>query len=580
MPIALAATSGYVRQDYVLLGTQPPAVNCTIAAPADSVLVHVGHACSYYAGTGYSPPTNTGTALTWRFAGYSVRSNSADPNDGFITAVFWAYNANAQTITVSSSQNNSLGAAYDFGHHAQVWAFTGANYSVRNVTNRASTGTTRTLTFAAQGSYLVGETIQVEIGNANYDGTFQITSVSGSSPWTVSYTAAGSLSEGTTSASGTVTEWPIPLGQAAGVGPYFSPSNGWDEPLYQPFLAAGSTVFACGLSLSATAPTAASGYTMYTPAAASGGGAPAWRGYASLRADQGPAAQFYINQTVTNPNTRIGFIVHPAPGPTLQTLTVSGIPDTDAFGTTTVTVVGTSQTVTATGIADTDAFGTASVNLRLSPAGIADTDAFGTSQVNLVLSLTGIDDTDEFGTSQVNLLLSPAGISDTDAFGTATVTVGGASQTVTVPSIVDSDDFGAAQINLNIVLSGIDDADDFGTSSINLSIGSTSITSTNAFGSHSVNLSILLDGIASGNLFGLPSVLSNTIITLEGIASTNTFGAHSVSTRQLVALSGIASTNAFGFHYISRGEDIPVDYPVTREDYIYDAVIYTGPVSN
>jgi len=313
VPIALAATSGYVRQDYALLGSQPPAVNCTIAAPADSVLIHVGHAYSYYAGTGYSTPTNTGTALTWRFAGYSIKSNSADPNDGLITAVFWAYNANAQTITVSSSQNNSFGAAYDVGHHAQVWAFTGANYSVRNVTNRASTGTTRTLTFAAQGSYFVGETIQVAIGNANYDGIAQITSVSGSSPWTVSYTATGSLSEGTTSASGTVTEWPIPLGEAAGVGPYFSPSDGVTVPLYQPFLAAGSTVFSSGISLSATAPTATTGFTMYTPASSGPSGQAQWRGFAALRADQGPATQFYNNQTVTNPNTRIGFIVHPAP---------------------------------------------------------------------------------------------------------------------------------------------------------------------------------------------------------------------------------------------------------------------------
>lgn len=67
------------------------------------------------------------------------------------------------------------------------------------VSQRASSGTTRTLTVPSGHAFQAGNDATIAIGNASYDGTYKLTSVTAT---TLVYTAGSSLTEGTTAASG------------------------------------------------------------------------------------------------------------------------------------------------------------------------------------------------------------------------------------------------------------------------------------------------------------------------------------------------------------------------------------------
>lgn len=107
---------------------------------------------------------------------------------------------------------------------------------------------------------------------------------------------------------------------------------------------------------------------------------------------------------------------------------------------------GGSQTVTASGIPSTEAFGTASVQLNVNATGIASAEAFGTASVQLNVNATGIASAEAFGTASVQLNINANGIPSAEAFGTPTVNLAGGVQSVTAIGIASQEAFGTATV--------------------------------------------------------------------------------------------------------------------------------------
>jgi hypothetical protein len=76
-----------------------------------------------------------------------------------------------------------------------------------SVTFKASGSTTRVLTIPFH-TFLAGQTVLVAISDANYDGTFTITSVTAGAGATIIYTASTSLTQSSTASTGTVAYGP------------------------------------------------------------------------------------------------------------------------------------------------------------------------------------------------------------------------------------------------------------------------------------------------------------------------------------------------------------------------------------
>lgn len=96
------------------------------------------------------------------------------------------------TLNTSGAHNFSLGDRVNISIGVTATA---------TVTNRASSTTTRTLTVGSHG-FSIGEKVTVSGINANYDGTFYISGVTGT---TFSYVGTSSLAESTTASAGSVT---------------------------------------------------------------------------------------------------------------------------------------------------------------------------------------------------------------------------------------------------------------------------------------------------------------------------------------------------------------------------------------
>jgi hypothetical protein len=147
-------------------------------------------------------------------------------------------------------------------------------------------------------------------------------------------------------------------------------------------------------------------------------------------------------------------------GAAVTSITPTGIASTQAFGASTVTVIGPTQTVTPTGIGSAQAFGAATVipGVVVSPTGIASAEAFGTSTVTISQPLlpTGIPSGEAFGTKikvqrqRSTTAILTTGIPSAEAAGTPTVTVGA---TYVYPvGIPSAETFGLGQLGRPFIL--------------------------------------------------------------------------------------------------------------------------------
>jgi hypothetical protein len=124
------------------------------------------------------------------------------------------------------------------------------------------------------------------------------------------------------------------------------------------------------------------------------------------------------------------------------------------------------QTISPSGIASAEAFGAAQLNLAFTATGIASAEAFGSASVAALITGAGIASAEAFGSAQLNLAFTASGIASAEAFGAATVTLGGATQSLTPNGIVSAEAFGSAQLNLAFTASGIVSLEAFGSATV------------------------------------------------------------------------------------------------------------------
>lgn len=145
--------------------------------------------------------TVAGTPLHYvrDYLSVAVKDYAVGSNASFIYEV-WAEVEVAQAPSVTVDAPATGSTVSNTSNPTLSWTFSANDSYSYTTTNKGSSTTTRTLTFASH-QFAVGQTITVDLADANYDGTYTITGVTAT---TITYTAA-SYTQATTAATGTVT---------------------------------------------------------------------------------------------------------------------------------------------------------------------------------------------------------------------------------------------------------------------------------------------------------------------------------------------------------------------------------------
>ena len=146
--------------------------------------------------------------------------------------------------------------------------------------------------------------------------------------------------------------------------------------------------------------------------------------------------------TVTLANTEQWYAITFAIAPSSLTVAPSGVADSSAFGTATIT-----QRIGITGIASAEAFGSARVNLRLSPTGLASNAALGAPTV-----------------APQAVTITPSGLASSAALGAATVS---ATYTVAATGIASGETLGANTVAQGVTATGVASGESYGTTKLN-----------------------------------------------------------------------------------------------------------------
>lgn len=242
----------------------------------------------------------------------------------------------------------------------------------------------------------------------------------------------------------------------------------------------------------------------------------------------------------------------------------SGIDNTNAFGTASISQGGGEQSVTANGFANTSEFGLPQLDLFIEPVGIAATQQFGTPTVTpgaVDLQPAGIDSTNAFGSPEVSpgpVDISPSGIDNTQQFGSAT-------------------------LSFELQASSFSNTSEFGTPVITLDVQPGSIANLEAFGTPTVTpgpVDITPSGYANTNEFGSPVVsVGETTIVPNGLENTSEFGNATVTPGDVsIAPSGIDNINEFGTPVVSAGGTVIVANGFENTSEFGTPVITTGSV--
>jgi hypothetical protein len=224
------------------------------------------------------------------------------------------------------------------------------------------------------------------------------------------------------------------------------------------------------------------------------------------------------------------------PAPATQTITFTGIPSAEAFGT-----MKTIVTIYMVGIASAEAFGNlnAQTGQQIVIPGIPSAEAFGTLQINETIHFNGIASAEAFGTLRVNETIYPNAIPSAEAFGSLRV-----NETIRFTGIPSAEAFGTLQLNETIYFTGIPSAGAFGTLRVNETIYPNAIPSAEAFGALQLNEKIYFTGIPSAEAFGTLAVIGGRAVVPSGIPSAEAFGTLRVN--ETIYPNAIASAEAFG----------------------------------
>jgi hypothetical protein len=132
---------------------------------------------------------------------YSGRINTITLAGDSIYAVPSSRCAKLQTLTLCNT--NSSATTVDVYVVPSGFDYT----TTASVTFKASSTTTRTLTIPFH-TFLAGQTVLVAISDANYNGTYTITSVTTGAGATIVYTASTSVTQSSTASTGTAAYGP------------------------------------------------------------------------------------------------------------------------------------------------------------------------------------------------------------------------------------------------------------------------------------------------------------------------------------------------------------------------------------
>lgn len=140
------------------------------------------------------------------------------------------------------------------------------------------------------------------------------------------------------------------------------------------------------------------------------------------------------------------------PNPAAQSVTATGIATAEAWGSATVSLVGTA-TISPTGIPSDEAWGSHTVALAqtITLTGVASGEAWGSSQLNQSVNLTGISSAEAWGSTQLNMSVQTIGIASAEAWGSSAVSV---NQSLTLTGIASGEAWGSAVVS-NVTPSGI-----------------------------------------------------------------------------------------------------------------------------
>lgn len=211
--------------------------------------------------------------------------------------------------------------------------------------------------------------------------------------------------------------------------------------------------------------------------------------------DLAPITNAEFGFRIVMPNPRVGppvlrqryrpSFIWQVPGvATNQTITVTGIGTTEAFGSDKVNM----QVQGSFAIGSAETFGSDKVNMQVRPVALTSSEAFGTTSVVRKINVTGIATAEAFGADKVNMQVRPVALTSTEAFGTA-------------------------KLNRNIYIVAVGSAEAFGTHSVSTPSGSgqtvsvTGIASATAFGTTKVNMQVRPVGIGSTGTGSGPSII-------------------------------------------------------------------------
>lgn len=241
-----------------------------------------------------------------------------------------------------------------------------------------------------------------------------------------------------------------------------------------------------------------------------------------------------------------------AAGPA-QTVSPTGVADSDAIGSPTVT---STVTVSPTGLDATGSVGSPTVSpgpVTVSPTGIASASAVGSPTVSVAggaqtVSPTGVASASAVGSPTVSpgpVTVSPTGVASSGSVGSPTVTPGAV--TVSPTGVASAEAIGTPTVSAGTTVSptGVSDAGAVGSPTVTpgpVTISPAGVDASGPVGSPAVTTAITVQpgGVSASTLIGSPVLSSLVTVSPTGVGTSSTVGSPVVSlSAQVVSPKGV-----------------------------------------
>lgn len=248
------------------------------------------------------------------------------------------------------------------------------------------------------------------------------------------------------------------------------------------------------------------------------------------------------NQNSVGPHN----IVSNAP-PAGQTITLTGFVNSNQFGSLVLT-----HSVQPAGFANTSMFGTVSLTHTIEMTGLGNMSAFGAPSLSVgvatqQITLTGLGNVSSLGTVRLDQQIRLTALGITTQFGSPSLT---RPELVELTGFANLNTFGSPQLNQVVSPIGLAPQSAFGNLILEQAIDLSGIVSTTVFGSPQLNHSIKPYSVFPGS--GLGQVRLTQSLTPTGLVSSNAFG--TLQLTQTISLTGWANGSLFGVLSLERAE--------------------------